>query len=281
MSKEPPTIKRRHLKTIKNGTTIGIIGRRASGKTTMIKTLLYYLSPGVRIPMVVSSTSTLKRDYDKMVPPLLISEEYNPKRLRRFIEFQAKAFKDRTNVKRMKNKKKYGVLVMDDVVAQASKWKGDESFIRMILEGRHFNITNILAVHDVLDIPSNIRSNIDYIIITSEKRPKRIRSIYDQFWPHEHGTFETFSSVLKLSTEKNKCLFLDIQSASKDSNFESVVFWCRAVDPKYLPEKKIGLRSLWKINKLLYNKYWAADKYSNNRKKGENKNSAEEIILID
>lgn len=260
-------IKRRSLRNIGDGTTIGIIGRRASGKTVIIKTIAYYMKPRVRIPIVFSSTSNLTGSWDNIIPPLAVFNEYKKEKLEAFLTLQAsnRDVNSRSTASRMIGKKKIGLVIMDDIVSNAQKYKNHAGFIQMFLEGRHFDINNILSVQDALSIPSAIRSNIDYVIITAETRKPRVKTIFEQFWPSEFGSFDEFKTILEKTTEGHKCLFIDIKASIKaNATFSTCVFWCQGIDPKNFPKARLGIKSFWKLNNMLYDSAWYVRKYQRN-----------------
>lgn len=251
-------VRKKNFKKIKHGTVIGISGRRGSGKTTVVKTLMYYFSPSVRIPLLISGTADYSNDFRGIVPPVLVYDKYNPDKMKALI-FSQSALKDKS----MRGKKKYSLVVMDDVISQKKRWANDTQFIKMFLEGRHFDITNILCIHDPLNIPSALRSNIDYLIITAEHRATRIKSLYENYWPQKFGDLNTFKEILNTTTEGYKSLFIDIKrSSAPHATFENSIFYIAPPHPDNIPHFKLGIKELWELNKEYYNSHWRSKEYT-------------------
>ena len=250
------TLREADFRDFKRGTTIAIVGKRHSGKTTVIKNICYYMQPYMRICMLVSGTANVSGEFDSIIPPLFIYEDYIPSKIKTLMRSQAQISTD--DQKRYMNGKKMGaIVIMDDVVSQSSAWRKDPQFIKMFLEGRHFHITNILSVHDVLNIPSGLRSSVDYMIITSEHRRKRISTIFDNYWPQKFGDKKIFESVLSTGTDGWKSLLIDIKkSSTPGAKFSNSVKYLKPPHPDTLPRFRMGLDAVWKTNRKYYNKKW-------------------------
>jgi len=271
------TIQRYSWRAFKNGTTIGIIGRRGSGKTTIAKNLCYYLSPQIRIPIMVCGTSTVVNDFDDIFPPIYIYDDYNAEKMRILIQAQIKVI---NNEDAMHGKKQYGLLFMDDIVSQEAKWRNDMQFIKMFLEGRHFKITNILSVQNPLDVPSKIRSNVDVVIITTENRTPRLKNIYEQYWPGQYGDFNFFREIFTQCTKGFKAMVIDVRAATKpNATMENSIFWIKGAPMPRIPRYRLGLRSIWELSERLFNRNWLINRYSERNEEERTRNR--EIILAD
>ena len=247
---EPTPITEKYMKDIDKASTIAIIGKKRSGKTTVIKLLLYYLSPYVRVPVLISQTAGVTRDYEGFFPQTFVHERYDPRILEHLLNYQISF----ANSNHRRNVKAYGLFVMDDVTAQKKLWSSDPQFISLYLEGRHYNTCNILAVHDASNIPKELRGNIDYMIITSEHRATRRKFIFENFWPEQFGNRKVFDSVLEQATEGFHSLLIDVKkSGEPGATFSNCIFYINPPHPKRIPVRKLGSSAIWKKERMYYN----------------------------
>jgi len=258
----------KHMKKFRLNSTFGCVGRRGSGKSTIIKCLMYYFSPYIRLPIIFSHTADKNGEYDKYVPSSLIYANYNKNIIALMIAAQTKLL---LNKKRDKRKKIQGLIVFDDVVAQIKAWKNDPRVIEMFTEGRHTRITTILGVHDLKDLAPKIRNQFDYVILTQESRENRLNFFYNTYWPQEFvPDKKQFKKIVEEGTRGYRSLVIDIKRRGKPgAKFSNCVFYMKPPNPKKLPNFKVGNKIYWKIHKLLYNPNWRVLKWENIAKKNQ------------
>ena len=99
-----------------------------------------------------------------------------------------------------------------------------------------------------MDLPPDLRANIDYIFILRENIIQNQEKLYKNFF----GIFPQFSifqDVMNTCTEGYDCLVLD--NTSKSNNIQDCVFWYRAKPERHF---RIGSRELWNFNAKNYDK---------------------------
>ena len=281
-------IKRFNLKNIKRNRTIAIIGGRGQGKTTIIKTLLYYSGKTIRLPILISATAGINGDFKNIIPDILIYEKYVPNKIDIFISDQIVLKEKIAKGQCSKNVKQLGYLIMDDIIGTDPIWKNDKHFKRIFYAGRHFNITNIISVQNPIDIPPGFRENIDYVIITSCNTDKRKKHIYEHFWNDKYGNFADFKSMLyKITSNPFHCLLMD--QKSQGNKLSEYVYWAKGVDPLKLPKKKVGIKSLWDMNRKYYDVNWLSKIFKSkprktyskgDKKKKERQDKLDSIELV-
>ena len=70
-------LKKFDMSSIPKGSVIALIGKRNTGKSFLVKDLLYY-KRDIPIGTVISSSEGSNRFYGDMMPSLFIHEEYSP-----------------------------------------------------------------------------------------------------------------------------------------------------------------------------------------------------------
>jgi hypothetical protein len=124
-----------------------VIGKRGSGKSWIIKSIVYFLFVN-KFPcvIVIAPTDKMNKFYDDFIPNLFIHHEFNVEILYRLFERQKNIIAK--NEKRKKEGKKLidprVLLIMDDCMAVKDKWKNDNIIKELFFNGRHYNIFFII-----------------------------------------------------------------------------------------------------------------------------------------
>jgi len=109
-----------------------------------------------------------------------------------------------------------------------------------------------------MDLPPDLRANVDYLFILREN----IIDNQKKLWKFFFGMFPTLSSfqqTFMACTENYECLVLD--NTSKSNKIEDCVFWYKATPDRIY---RIGCPQIWDYAKKHYKKdYDTEDKQSN------------------
>lgn len=226
------------------GPVIVLIGRRDTGKSFLVKDLLYY-HQDIPIGTVISGTEAGNGFYGSIVPKLFIHDEYSPLIIEKILKRQKIVLKQ---IK--KENKNYGrsnidartFVILDDCLYDNS-WAREKLMRLMFMNGRHWKIMLIITMQYPLGVPPNLRTNIDYTFILREPyiaNRKRIYENYAGMFP----TFESFSQVMDQCTENYECLV--VSNNSKSNKLEDQVFWYKASAHGSF---KLGSREFWELSK--------------------------------
>ena len=159
-------LKKFDISTIKPDKVCVFIGKRETGKSFLVKDLLYFHKK-VPIGTVISGTEGANQFYGKMVPSLFIHDEYTPAVVANAVKRQKLVVK-----KKMKEEHLYGksninpsaFLILDDCLYDNS-WVKDVNIRSLFMNGRHYKMLFIITMQYALGIPPNLRTNIDYVFI--------------------------------------------------------------------------------------------------------------------
>ena len=234
----------------KNGSTTGpvivLIGRRDTGKSFLVRDLLFY-HQDIPIGTVISGTESGNGFYSKHVPKLFIHDEYNTAIIENILKRQ------RTVMKQMKKEidiyKKSTIdprtfVILDDCLFDSS-WTKDKLMRMLFMNGRHWKILLIITMQYPLGIPPNLRTNIDYVFILREpyiSNRKRIWENYAGMFP----TFESFCQVMDQCTENFECLV--INNNAKTNKLNDQIFWYKAQNHQ---DFRLGSKEFWELSKNL------------------------------
>jgi len=228
------------------GPVIVMIGRRDTGKSYLVRDLLYH-HQDIPIGTVISGTEAGNGFYAAHVPKLFIHEEYNTMLIENILRRQKTVLKQ-VNTELAQYKKSTidprAFVILDDCLYDQS-WTRDKLMRLLFMNGRHWKIMLIITMQYPLGIPPNLRTNIDYVFILREPymtNRKRIWENYASMFP----TLEAFNSVMDQTTENYECLV--INNNSKSNKLNDQIFWYKA---EGRPDFKLGSKEFWEISKNL------------------------------
>ena len=224
------------------GPVIVLIGRRDTGKSFLVRDLLYH-HQDIPSGTVISGTEAGNGFYSKMIPKLLIYEEYNTGIIDNILKRQKMVIKA---IK--KEKEQYGRVksdgrtfcILDDCLYDQS-WARDKLMRLLFMNGRHWKIMLLITMQYPLGVPPNLRTNIDYTFILREPYITNRKRIYDNY-AGMFPTFQLFCQIMDQCTENYECLV--IANNAKSNKLEEQIFWYKASEHRDF--------------KLCDKKYWIA-----------------------
>ena len=225
------------------GPVIVLIGRRDTGKSFLVRDLLYY-HQDIPIGTVISGTEAGNGFYGQIVPKLFIHDEYNTAIIENILKRQ------KIVVKQIKKEMQaYGrssidpraFVILDDCLYDNS-WARDKLMRLLFMNGRHWKIMLVITMQYPLGVPPNLRTNIDYTFILREpyiNNRKRIYENYAGMFP----TFESFCQVMDQCTENYECLV--ISNNARSNKLEDQIFWYKGS-----PHGKfrLGSKEFWELS---------------------------------
>jgi hypothetical protein len=219
------------------------IGRRDTGKSFLVRDLLYY-HQDIPIGTVISGTESGNGFYAKHVPKLFIHEEYNTAIIENVLKRQKivlKQIKKETEAYGRSNIDGRAFVILDDCLWD-NGWARDKMMRLLFMNGRHWKIMTTITMQYPLGVPPNLRTNIDYTFILREpyiNNRKRIYENYAGMFP----TFESFCQVMDQCTENYECLV--IANNARSNKLEDQIFWYKA-DPH--DDFKLGSAEFWALS---------------------------------
>ena len=228
------------------GPVIVLIGRRDTGKSFLVRDLLYY-HQDIPLGTVISGTEAGNGFYTQHVPKLFIHDEYNSAIIENILKRQKTVLKQMKKEVEMYKKSTIdprAFVILDDCLFDAS-WTRDKMMRLLFMNGRHWKMMLIITMQYPLGIPPNLRTNIDYVFILREPYISNRKKIYENY-AGMFPTFESFSQVMDQCTENYECLV--INNNAKSNKLNDQIFWYKAEDHKNF---KLGSKEFWEISKNL------------------------------
>lgn len=228
------------------GPVIVLIGRRDTGKSFLVRDLLYY-HQDIPIGTVISGTEEGNGFYGKMVPKLFIHNEYNTAIIENILKRQRgvlKQVKKEIETFRRSTIDPRTFVILDDCLYD-NTWARDKMMRLLFMNGRHWKVMLLITMQYPLGIPPTLRTNIDYVFILREPyiaNRKRIYENYAGMFP----TFESFCQVMDQCTENFECLV--INNNSKSNKLQDQVFWYKADEHN---DFRLGSKEFWELSKQI------------------------------
>jgi hypothetical protein len=245
-------LKRFDMKTISfrpnesKGPVIVLIGRRDTGKSFLVRDLLYY-HQDIPIGTVISGTEEGNGFYGRMVPKLFIHNEYNTAIIENILKRQRgvlKQIKKEMDLYKRSTIDPRTFVILDDCLYD-NTWARDKMMRLLFMNGRHWKVMLLITMQYPLGIPPTLRTNIDYVFILREPyiaNRKRIYENYAGMFP----TFESFCQIMDQCTENYECLV--INNNSKSNKLQDQVFWYKADAHN---DFRLGAKEFWELSKQL------------------------------
>ena len=230
--------------TENTGPVIVLIGRRDTGKSFLVRDLLFY-HQDIPIGTVISGTEAGNGFYSAHVPKLFIHEEYNTAIIENVLKRQRTVLKQinkEIETYRRSTIDPRAFVILDDCLFDAS-WTKDKMMRLLFMNGRHWKLMLVITMQYPLGIPPNLWTNIDYVFILREpyiSNRKRIYENYAGMFP----TFESFCQVMDQCTENYECLV--INNNAKSNKLGDQIFWYKAESHK---DFRLGSKEFWELSK--------------------------------
>ena len=240
-------LKKFDMKSIPYDKVIVLIGKRETGKSFLVKDLLFY-HQDLPIGTIISGTEAANNFYGSMFPPLFIHGEYTQTVVDNYLKRQKMVVNLMNKEKKKGIKSKIdprGILILDDCLYD-NKWIKDPNIRALFMNGRHYKTMFVITMQYALGITPNLRTNIDYVFILRENYLTNRKKLFEHY-AGMFPSFEIFCQVMDQCTENYECLV--INNNSKSNKIEDQVFWYKADTH---PDFTMGAPELWLHHKENY-----------------------------
>lgn len=250
-------IKTFDLNTLVSGASIVISAKRGSGKSILIRHLMYHYHNVLHFPagIVCSKSERVDPFYKNFFPDIFIYDDCE-KAFNKILTRQ-------TKIKTMNDKIKREhldhplidgrlLLVLDDVLASAKVWSKSETMKEIMYNGRHYDITLIIAVQDTMALTPDVRNNMDYVFLFNND----IYVEVEKLWKYYAGIFpkvRMFADVLNQVTEDYGVLVIIRRGVNSNNLLDKIARFKATYN---LPKFMFGSDKTVKYYKTHYDKDW-------------------------
>jgi len=229
-----------NMKDIPQDAVVIFIGRRRTGKSTLVKDLLFH-HQNMPLGTVISGTEESNGFFKKMIPPIFIHGEYNPVILANFVKRQKlvmqKIMQDQDRGVASKLDPR-SFLILDDCMYDDS-WTHDKNIKYLFMNGRWLKVFFLITMQFPLGIQPSLRTNVDYVFILREPYMSNRKRIYENYGS-AFPSFEFFCQIMDQCTQNFECLV--INNNTQSNKLEDAIFWYKA---EMHGDFRIGAPEFW------------------------------------
>lgn len=222
---------------IKLGNIIALLGRKGSGKTTVIKDLCEYLSSVIDLVVVISPTA-IGNKFHHFVPITCIHSQFDEHYLEALIDYQTKQWEEEDNPKG-----KEVLLVFDDCAFDAAMFRC-EAFRKLFFNCRWAHITTLIASQSPLNMPTYLRDQIDITISACYRGERAQNQLYENYFSVFPKFVDFTRTMMKIARKRH--MLVTVNSFSEENDVASNVYWYKARYP--VPDFKMGDPAIWEAN---------------------------------
>lgn len=223
-----------------------VTGKRASGKSVLVKDMMYHLhKTGFPRTVVFSPTNSSNGHYSAFVPAVYVHDHFN-QQLLGHIYAQQKELVLRANAKVFDAEIDTRLLLVLDDVAFDRKTLASETFKEIIFNSRHYNISVVITLQYLIALPCALRSQVDIGIFLRENNLQCRNRINTTFL----GSLKAheFDVLFGQCTEGYKAIVVD-NAVSGGTKLEDTVFYYLA-DP--VCDFRFGSTEFWTFHDRYY-----------------------------
>ena len=220
--------------------TIMVVGKRRTGKSTLIRDILRSMVGKLDFGIAMCGSEDTGKAMAEYIPPSCIYDDFSPAALDVLLRVQQRGVASGTC--------KPVYLVMDDTMYDKQTLKS-KNMRMLFMNGRHRKIFFLCAVQYLMDIPPDIRTNVDYLFVLKENVLSNREKLHKQFFGM-FAEYKDFSVVMNSCTSGFQCMVLDNTARSNDPS--DCVFWYQADAAG--ASFRVGTPGIW----VLHDKYGSA-----------------------
>lgn len=211
-------------KELKDNFFMYVVGMRRSGKTTIIKDILFNSKKKFDEVYLISETADLSGDYDDYVKNFHIFE------LERAEEVLAKVDAEQRTIQNKDLRRKI-LFILDDVITEGNRATWDN----LATYGRHLKSSVILLSQSMKAISPKTRKNADYALMSASRNYDDIEAFVREYLT---GSFsggnttstETLRNSMNIYNEitKEPYFFIFVDSSAQTRNINDFVYKYKA-----------------------------------------------------
>lgn len=242
-----------HPTNIQKNRMVLFVGKKGSGKTTLILDVFYHLRDRYDVVFGLAGTSASEDLFKKFIPESFIF----PAKSEVIVNIVKMA-----NILANKKKCRKFLIVLDDILACSSDNKKSKAssnanlldhpiFKEIAYNGRHLNITIAISIQYCMALKIQLRSQVDYCFVFQEMIKANRKRLYEYFFG-VFDSYEIFNQVLFNCTQNYECLVLD--NVKNTGNLEDNIYFYKASTD--IPQYKLGQPCFFYLTNLYktYNK---------------------------
>jgi len=188
--------------------TIGLIAKRCSGKSVLLKHLVEAEKHKFNKIFVICPTERINRFYKDITDDECIFDNYNEIWMNKLIDKMTEI-----NANKSAKERKHILLILDDCVSDHN-FHQSPTIKKLFLRGRHINISLLITTQYIYLISPSMRNNLDYIFC-GQMNKQSIDLLCSEFLSGDI-TKEEFFQMFNTCTKDFQFLVINNNSVSDD-----------------------------------------------------------------
>jgi hypothetical protein len=221
------------------GSKIAVVGKPGTGKSQIIKSILFEKSEIFPCGQIFSGTEDSNHTYESYNPRCFIFNSFSFDVYRDFVKRQKIAIKYLENP--------WAYEIWEDITDKPAIFY-DPMTLSTYKNGRHWKMLHFLSLQYPLSIKPELRTNLDGSFLLRETNPKCRKTLFENY-ASAIPDFGDFCDILDQVTNDYTALY--IHNRTQSNKFEDCVFWYRRRDD--IPEDfKMGCPEFWMFDEERY-----------------------------
>lgn len=223
------------MNAMKNNFRAVMVGASNSGKSCILKDILYSKKCTFPVCQVFSESDEVNGFFSSFIPSSFIFPEYSDMALGSTFDRQIKVIK-----KKLENPN--NIVVFDDAVTDATTLN-KAPVKKMFKFGRQYHLSMAIAIQGLMDLSSGYRNLIDYVFIFNDSSIETRKKLYKYYAGSYFKDVNEFSQCMDIATQNYNVIVID--NTTKSNKFNDRVFYYKA-DLEAIPKDwRFGCQSLW------------------------------------
>jgi hypothetical protein len=222
--------------------TMTTIARRGSGKSVLFQNVLYDNRKFFSEVWVFAGSEAVYNDWKNRVPPSHIMMYYSPERMA-YISERARRMNEFVGKNHLP---KYQICVIGDDIAYDKSTFKCKHLLKAYMNGRHRDLSVLLAVQYLMSIPPTIRTQSDIVVVLRETNITIIHKLYD-YWFSVVPKKADFVSLMKKATCEFGALVVNNRTPLNEPT--ECVFTYKARPECSTLEWTLCIPRVWKIDR--------------------------------
>lgn len=216
--------------------TVLMVGKRGTGKTTLINDIMYHNRHKFKMGVAMSPTDDTTNALGAFVPPACIFDDFNETVIKNILEHQKWAGRGPLE------KFHYMYMLLDDC-AYDKKSFTNKTVREVYMNGRHRRVFYLNSVQYMMDMPCQLRGQVDYVFATRDGNISQ----REKLWRNFFGVFPDYKSFSKVFDEcTNDYSVLVYDASVQSTKIDDCVFWYTASTD--LPDFRLGDDTAWELS---------------------------------
>lgn len=228
-------LKRFDPSVIKKDAVILLIGKRGTGKTTLMKDIMYHMRHKLQFGIAMSATEESSGALSTFIQPSCVYNNFCGPALDVMLEYQKQTGRRGGNMRRL-------FLILDDVCFDKKIMKG-MNIRETFMNGRHRKIFFVNCMQYCMDLGPDLRTQVDYVFALRENIMNNREKLHKYFFGM-FKDFKDFGTVMDACTQGYECLVLN--NTVRSTKVEDCISYYEA-NPN-LPPFKMGAPGFWRLN---------------------------------